>query len=179
MEAINIVSFDSLDSTSVKAKELAKKDYKPWTVVVAKSQAKGYGRKGNAWYSPEGGLYFSVILPRVSVTDLQIITILTAFSVANVIKENFGIEPFVKLPNDVYLNGKKVCGMLTENIILKGVTSSVIGIGLNTNVDEFSESGANATSLKIETKKEINNSELMEKIVKEIQKTFSLISKKE
>ena len=130
----SIEKFDELGSTSAKAKEFAARGVKPWTVVVAAKQGSGYGRKGDAWFSPAGGLYFSVVLPKSNIDDLQILTILAAFCVAKAIKDDYGVEPFVKLPNDVYLNGKKICGILTENVIVGEIKSSVIGIGVNTNI---------------------------------------------
>jgi BirA family biotin operon repressor/biotin-[acetyl-CoA-carboxylase] ligase len=174
---MRILKFEKLESTQKKAKEIAK-ETKPWTVVVAKEQIGGYGRKGNFWYSPRGGLYFSVILPKIKIEDLQILTILAAFSVAKILKENFELEPFIKLPNDVYVNGKKICGILTENIILgKEVKNSIIGIGLNTNIDQFPEDLEKvATSVKIELNKKVENEEILKKILEEIKENLEIIS---
>jgi len=171
-----IIKFDELDSTSVKAKELAAQGGVPWTVVVAGRQGSGYGRKGNGWFSPEGGLYFSVILPKSNVEDLQILTVLAAFCVAKAIKDDYGVEPFVKLPNDVYLNGKKVCGILTENVISGVVKSSVIGIGVNTNVGPFPADLNKATSLDVELGKTIDNDLILGQIISQLQNTFKSIS---
>lgn len=149
----------------------------PWTVVLAEEQENGYGRKGEAWYSPKGGLYFSVILPKGEINDLQTLTILAAFIVAKTIKEAFNVEPLIKLPNDVLLNGKKICGILTENVIGKEVKSSIIGIGINTNISSFpSEIKEVATSLKMELGREVDNMEILEKIIKELKNQFKIIS---
>ena len=172
----NLKKFDNLDSTSAKAKEMAAQGAAAWTVVRAEKQEGGYGRKGNAWYSPEGGLYFSVILPKSNIDDLQTMTILAAFSVAKTIKEQFGAEPFVKLPNDVYLNGKKICGILTENVIAGDIKSSVIGIGINTNIGYFPVDLAGATSLKIELGKTIDNNDILEQSISQLQLIFKSIS---
>ncbi len=172
-----IIEFDQLDSTNIKAKELAAQGAEAWTVVVAKEQTGGYGRKGGVWVSPEGGLYFSVILPKSNVEDLQIATILAAFCAANAIKEQFGVEPMIKLPNDVYLNGKKICGILTENVISGEVKSSVIGIGVNANIGELPpELEKIATSLKMELAAEVDNSALLEQIIIQLQNVFKAIS---
>jgi BirA family transcriptional regulator, biotin operon repressor / biotin---[acetyl-CoA-carboxylase] ligase len=169
--------FDNLESTSIKAKELVAKGAMDWTVVVAGKQGGGYGRKGNAWYSPEGGLYFSVVLPKSNVDDLQILTILAAFSVARVIKEQYNVEPFIKLPNDVFLNGKKVCGILTENVIAGEVKSSVMGIGLDTNIKKFpKELGESVTSLLKETGKTIDNQLILGQIIAQLQVILKSIS---
>jgi BirA family biotin operon repressor/biotin-[acetyl-CoA-carboxylase] ligase len=174
---MKILEFEKLESTQKKAKEIAKNS-KPWTVVLAKEQTGGYGRKGNFWYSPRGGLYFSVILPKTKIEDLQILTILTAFCVAKILKEDFNLEPFIKLPNDVYLNGKKICGILTENIIFgKEVRNSIIGIGLNTNIDQFPEDLKKiATSVKIELNKKVENEEILKKILNEIKEKLEIIN---
>lgn len=172
-----IETFETLDSTNVKAKELARQRVKPWTVVKAVKQEEGYGRKGSGWFSPEGGLYFSVVLPKSNIDDLQTLTILAAYIVAKAIKENFNVEPLIKLPNDVYLNGKKICGTLTENVIGTDVKSSIMGIGLNTNIEKFGPELENsATSLKIELKREIDNEALLGQIIEGLQKTLATIS---
>jgi len=174
---MQIEKFKSISSTNKKAKEMSSLGVTPWTVVVSKVQESGYGRKGEAWYSPLGGLYFSIILPRGNIEDLQTITILAAFIVAKVIKESFNIEPLIKLPNDVLLNGKKICGILTENVIGSDVKLSVIGIGINTNIESFpNELKDIATSLKMELGHEVDNTELLEKIITELKNQFKTIS---
>jgi BirA family biotin operon repressor/biotin-[acetyl-CoA-carboxylase] ligase len=174
---MQIERFKSIDSTNKKAKEMSNAGSLPWTVVVSEIQENGYGRKGEAWYSPLGGLYFSVILPRGEINDLQTLTILTAFVVAKIIKEDFKVEPLIKLPNDVLLNGKKICGILTENIIGNEVKASVIGIGLDTNISDFPlELESIATSLEIELGRKIDNEELMQKIIMELKNQFKTIS---
>ncbi len=172
----NLLQFDNLDSTNKKAKEMAAHGAVPWTVVAAGRQGAGYGRKGDGWYSPEGGLYFSAVLPKSNIDDLQTLTTMAAAIVAKTIKENFGIEPFIKLPNDVYVNGKKVCGILTENVVGNDVKLSVIGIGLNTNIEKFPPAlEKTATSLKMELKRDIDNKAVLEQIVLELQKLLESI----
>ena len=172
-----IKSYKTLESTNLKAKELAKNGAEAWIVVVAEEQTAGYGRKGMAWFSPKGGLYFTIILPKSNIDDLQTLTILAAFICAKVIKENFNLEPFIKLPNDVWVNGKKVCGILTENIVGKDVKLSVMGIGLDTNIEKFPEDLENiATSLKIELGREVDNKKILEQIVKGLKEQLRTIS---
>lgn len=170
---MEIREYQKLDSTQRFAKKL--KNQKPWTVILTKEQTAGYGRKENFWYSPPGGLYFSVILPKSDIEDLQTLTILAAFVVAKIIKnynlpkKDFSLEPLIKLPNDVLLNGKKVAGILTENLVGREVKFSVMGIGLNTNIEKFPKRLENtATSLKIELGKEVDNKKILNQIVKEL-----------
>lgn len=174
---MKIIYYKTLVSTNIEAKKLAKKGAKPWTVAVAEKQSAGYGRKKDKWLSPKGGLYFSIILPRSQIEDLQTLTILAAFIAAKIIKKNFKLEPLIKLPNDVLINGKKVAGILTENIIGKDVKLSIMGIGINTNIEKFSGGLENiATSLKIETKKSVDNKIFLEQIIKELKEQLKTIS---
>ena len=174
---MKILNFKELASTNQKAKDLAAEGIEPWTVVTAEEQTAGYGKEKVHWFSPKGGLYFSIILPKSKIEDLQTLTILAAFIVAKTLKDNFSLEPLIKLPNDVLLNGKKVCGILTENIIGEDIKLSVIGIGLNTNIEKFPKELENiATSLKIELGREIGNEEILKQIVEGIKEQLKTIS---
>lgn len=172
-----IQNFKSLPSTNQKAKELALKKTIPWRVILAEKQTTGYGKKRVPWFSPQGGLYFSIILPKSKIEDLQTLTILAAFIVAKVIKENFSLEPLIKLPNDVLLGNKKFAGILTENVIGKDIKLSVMGIGLNTNIEKFpKELENNATSLKIELGRKIDNQKILKQIVANLKEQLKTIS---
>lgn len=174
---MKILKYRTLESTQIKAKEILRKKKKAWLVVLAEEQTSGYGRKGNAWFSPKGGLYFSIILPKTGIEDLQTLTILAAFVVAKVIKENFDLEPFIKLPNDVWIKGKKIAGILTENVVSKKVKSAIMGIGINTNIKKFPKDlEKKATSLKIELGKEVNNEEILKQILKGLKEQLKIIS---
>lgn len=161
-----IKRYNKVTSTNEIAKKIKPP---PWTVILAKEQTSGYGKEKRFWFSPEGGLYFTVVLPKLEIEDLNFLTILIAYSVAKVIKEKLNLEPFIKLPNDIYLNQKKVAGILIENVIGKKVLFSIAGIGINTNIDKFPENLQNiATSIKIETKRKVKNFELLKALLFEI-----------
>ncbi len=171
---MKIKKYKVVSSTNLIAKRLKPE---PWLVILAEKQTVGYGKKLSRWFSPKGGLYFSIVLPKSKIEDLQTLTILAAFIVAKTIKDNFSLEPLIKLPNDVLLNQKKICGILTENIIGKEIKSSVIGIGLNTNIDKFPKELKNeATSLRIELGREVNNEKILKQIVEGIKKQLATIS---
>jgi BirA family biotin operon repressor/biotin-[acetyl-CoA-carboxylase] ligase len=169
--------FKTISSTNQKAKELAQNGAGPWTVIVAEKQTQGRGKKKSPWYSPLGGLYFSVILPKSNIEDLQTLTILAAFIVTKTLKENFGLEPLIKLPNDVLLHGKKIAGILTENVVGREVRSSVMGIGLNTNIESFPrELEKTSTSLKMELGRKIDNNLILGEILKGLKEQLKTIS---
>jgi len=171
---MKIKRYKCVSSTNTLAKKLKPE---PWLVILAQEQTAGYGRKKNYWFSPRGGLYFSIILPKSTIDDLQTLTLLAAFVVAKVIKERFKMEPFIKLPNDVYVNQKKIAGILTETVVGSDVKFSIMGIGLNTNIDTFPKELENiATSLKIELGKKIDNEKVLKEIVKYIKKQLKTIS---
>jgi len=176
---LTIESFEKLPSTQAKAKELAGKGAVPWTVILAEEQTLGRGRKEKGWHSPKGGLYFSIILPKSQLVDLQTLTIFAAFIIAKTIKENFNLEPiFIKLPNDVYFNEKKAAGVMTENVVEgKEVRCSIMGIGLNTNIDKFPpDLEKTATSLRIELGREVDNKKILVQIIKGLKEQLKTIS---
>jgi BirA family biotin operon repressor/biotin-[acetyl-CoA-carboxylase] ligase len=178
METFNLIEFENIKSTSEEAKAQAVQGVAPWTTIVANEQSLGHGRKGDYWFSPKGGLYISVILPKTNIDDLQTITILAAFVVAKILKEKYEIEPLIKLPNDILFEEKKLCGILTENIVVGDETVvSVLGIGLNTNIDEFPENLKDtAVSLKNILNKEVDNKEILEQILSGLKSQLETIN---
>ncbi len=114
----NIYYFDSLDSTNTKAKEMAM-DEEEGTVVVAEEQIKGKGRLGGRnWVSPKGGkgIWMSIILkPNMLPSEVAKLTLIGGAAAVNKALEEMGIISYIKWPNDIVIQGKKVCGILTEN----------------------------------------------------------------
>ncbi len=122
-----IHKFKSLSSTNIEAKE-----YPANSVIIADSQTSGKGRFKRKWKSQEGGIYLSIVVEPVN-ENLGILTFLTALAVNKTIHEMFKIKTEIKWPNDVLFNGKKLCGILTENIISGNSRRMIIGIGINLN----------------------------------------------
>ena len=180
---MKIERYKKISSTSEIAKNLKPK---PWTIILAEEQEKGYGREKREWFSPKGGLYFTVVLPKIDIDDLQILTLLAAFSVAQKIKEKFNLETFIKIPNDVLIFSKpasqkpklkKICGVLTENVVGRDVKFSIMGIGLNTNIKSFPEDLKDvATSVEIETGRKTNNEKILLEIIDEIKNNLKTIT---
>jgi len=174
---MKILKFEKVNSTQNLAKELAERGEREWTVILSKEQTQGIGRKGNFWYSPRGGLYFSVILPRERLEKIEILRDLVPFLISKIIFEEFKEKPFVKFPNDVYLRGKKIAGVVIQNFISKKQIS-ILGVGINTNIKEFPEDLKDkATSLLIEFKKKVSNQKILKKILREIKNAFDKITK--
>ncbi len=162
----NILYFQSIDSTNIKAKELALDDAAHGTVIISEEQTSGKGRLGRTWISPKyKGIWMSIIL-RPDIEPLRVPTI-TQIGAAAVIKtcQSFNIKASIKWPNDIILNNKKICGILTEmSGELNKVNYVVMGIGINANIDkeDFPEELKNkATSISIETKTYIKRKEFV------------------
>lgn len=134
-----IICLDMIDSTNNYAKKLIEQGCDGWTVIVAEGQSNGRGRLGRTWVSPKGkGLYMSVILGPVSgQNSCNLITLGASIAVANSIKKLIGESPKIKWPNDILLDGSKVCGILTEIVLnSKGQNYIVLGIGVNVHAKE-------------------------------------------
>ena len=136
----DIFVYDSLNSTSDKAKELAMKGAPGGTVIVAVTQTGGRGRKDHTFFSPKGGLYMSVILPPELLygKDSKAVTSFVGSAVVGAIKELTGIEPYIEGINDLYVNGKKICGILLESgseFDSSNLQWVVAGIGINFDSD--------------------------------------------
>lgn len=172
----NIHYFNSIDSTNSKAKEIAL-DEKEGTVLIAEEQTEGKGRMGRSWVSPKGkGIWMSIILkPNVEPMKVPKLTLVGAAAVYKAL-ENMGIKAQIKWPNDVLIDGKKICGILTEmSGELNMVNYVIMGIGINVNLDEGDfpeELKDKATSLKISTGKEISRKELTANILNEFEKLY-------
>lgn len=143
--------FEELDSTNdYAAKLLAKNKPIEGTVVMTDHQVQGKGQYGRKWATdPKLNLTLSVILyPDVSVDRQFYLNIMASLAVCEAINQAAQIKAEVKWPNDVYIQDKKVCGILIKNnIIGKTIHQSVIGIGLNVNQEEFDPMIPNPTSI--------------------------------
>ena len=124
-----------VDSTNKQAKELAVGGAHEGTVIIAETQTMGRGRLGREWISPAGGLWFSLILrPKLSPATASKLTFMAGLAVAKVLRERFGLEVETKWPNDILVNGRKICGVICEmNTTNETINFVVIGVGVNGN----------------------------------------------
>ncbi len=133
---------ESVTSTNTLAKELAGQGAGEGTVIIAREQTEGRGRMGRTFYSPSAtGIYFSMILrPKLTIEDSLLITTAAAVAVVQAIERVTGVDARIKWVNDIFVNDKKVCGILTEaslNFENGGLEYAVVGIGLNVATAEF------------------------------------------
>jgi BirA family biotin operon repressor/biotin-[acetyl-CoA-carboxylase] ligase len=135
-----IIVLEQTSSTNDAISRLASMDGLPsipeGLVVFAEHQTHGRGQRGNRWESTAGkGLWFSILLrPEIPLSDSGRLTIWAIEAISDVIRIEFGLEPAIKLPNDVQLNGHKVAGVLVEMRAQdKAPHLAVVGIGINVN----------------------------------------------
>jgi BirA family biotin operon repressor/biotin-[acetyl-CoA-carboxylase] ligase len=134
----------SVTSTNTIAKELASKGAREGTVIIAREQTEGRGRMGRTFYSPgSSGIYFTIILrPRLNLEDSMLITTAAAVAVCKAIETIAKVKASIKWVNDIFVEGKKVCGILTEasiNFESGGLEYAVVGIGINIETKDFPE----------------------------------------
>ncbi len=164
-----ILYFDSLSSTMDQAAKEAEKGIVEGAVVMCRRQRAGRGRFGRAWVSDDGGLLLSVVF-YPSTEALPFISVITALAVARTIERETELFPVIKWPNDVMVNGKKVCGVLVENVSEGAATRSIAGIGLNVNMDpkDAPDIADTAASLRSETGREMNDGTLLRRLLHEL-----------
>ncbi len=133
---VHILTFNTITSTNTVAKKMAIDGATDGTIIIADEQTEGRGRYGKSFFSPGGtGIYMSIIMkPDLGLEDSQLITIYTAVAVCKAIELITNIEPKIKWVNDIFLNNKKICGILTEatsDFESGKIESIIIGIGIN------------------------------------------------
>lgn len=173
----DIIYFEELDSTQSYAKQHINKIERTGTIVITDLQTQGKGTKQRDWYSSKDkNITMTIVLkPNCESYKLEGLTIKIAEAIKNAIKELYDYNLEIKKPNDLILNNKKICGILTESSTISDkVNYILIGIGFNVNEDIFNEEIQDiATSLKMEYGKEYNKEEIIVKIIENIEKIIS------
>ena len=152
--ADRLIVLPEVDSTNTYLKQLASNGAPDETAVLSIRQTAGRGRRGRSFLSEPGGLYLSYLIrPHESAQELLHLTALAGLCVCNAVRQVTGMQPSIKWPNDPVLNGKKLCGILTElsvSLETQEPEYVVIGIGINCNQTQFPQELDMATSLRIE-----------------------------
>ena len=172
----NIYYYESIDSTNKRAKDIALEEQEG-TIIISEEQVDGKGRLGRDWISPKGkGIWMSIILkPEVDPIKVAKITLIGAAAVYKGLN-NMNIDSTIKWPNDILIDGKKICGILTEmSCELNMINYVVMGIGINVNLDGNNipeDLREKATSIKISQKKSVNRKELLANILNEFEELY-------
>ncbi len=164
---MDVIEFDCLDSTNEYLKREWRNISDEICFVRANMQLSGKGRLKREWISGQGGLWFSVMVNR-PVKSPFFYQKAMSLAICDVLKSNVNNEFRIKWPNDVYLNYKKVCGILQENIYESNLSAVIIGAGININNQIPSELAAKAISISSVVNMEVE----VPKIFSEITKDF-------
>ncbi|MDP1676161.1 MAG: biotin--[acetyl-CoA-carboxylase] ligase [Bacteroidota bacterium] len=175
-----VFTFESITSTNTFAKQLQNNEAPHGTIVITEEQTAGRGRLQRNWVSPAGqNLLFSIVLyPDFGMEKISLLPFAGSLAVVDAIETITGLSSTCKWPNDVLINGKKVCGMLLESSLGNSIQEKIVlGIGLNVNQEEFSEElRFKASSLQIESGMVINRITLLQKILEELENRYEQLS---
>lgn len=178
-----ILCYEKTDSTNIQAKRLAEEGAVHGTLVVAERQEAGKGRRGRSWESPKGsGIFMTLLLrPEVKPEDASMLTLVAAMAVAKAIRTLYELPAEIKWPNDIVLNGRKICGILTEmSTEIDAINYVVIGIGINVSNRKFPEELSSiATSLALESGKDIHRAEVIEAVWEQFEQYYDKFLKKQ
>lgn len=168
----NIKYYEQITSTHTMAKQISLQDVNG-TILLADLQTAGIGTKGRKWYTGKGkNIAMTIILkPNCKIEKLKNLTKIIAISMQQAIQELYNYELTIKEPNDLLLNGKKICGILTEiNTIAEHINYLLISVGFNVNEEEFSQETENiATSLKKEYHKDFKREDIIIKFIEKLE----------
>ncbi|MCI7131594.1 MAG: biotin--[acetyl-CoA-carboxylase] ligase [Lachnospiraceae bacterium] len=161
--------FDVIGSTNTTAMQMAEEGAPNGTLVVADRQDSGKGRRGRGWVMPAGiAIAMSIVIKpeELQPGNAPMLTLVSALAVVRAIEEQTGLQPGIKWPNDIVINGKKVCGMLTEmSTQIDYINHIVVGIGINVHNEQFPEELSDrATSLYLESGKHYSRAALVEAV---------------
>lgn len=168
---VNVYYYDSIDSTNTQAKRLISEGDCADMLLVADEQTNGRGRQGKSFYSPaQTGIYMTLVIhPDIKLQNAVTATTAASVAVCRAIEGLTDLKPKIKWVNDVYLNGRKICGILTEAVsdFETGTVSSVIiGIGMNISTVNFPSDVENAGSLGVN----VRRADLIAEIANELMK---------
>lgn len=167
MDKINIYFFESLPSTNTYVKENISALSLP-ALIIANGQTNGRGRRGNSFFSPsDTGLYMTAVFPAPS--DCGLLTPLAAVSVCEAL-EAHGIDPKIKWVNDVFVNEKKICGILTELFTYGKNQYIALGVGINLTTKVFPSELSQAGSAEIKCNKKQLALDILNRIFDYIEK---------
>lgn len=168
--------YEDTDSTNADAMRLGEEGAEHGTLVVANHQNKGRGRRGRVWQSPVGTTISMSFLvkPEIAPGKASMLTLVMALAVAKGIEEACDLSTAIKWPNDILVNGKKVCGILTEmKAEMDYIHGVIIGVGINVNVESFPEDlQSMATSLILEKGRKVSRAEVIERVAENFEEYY-------
>jgi len=169
-----IFKFKSVTSTNDVAINLIREDQKEIGCVYADKQTKGRGTHGNEWISEKGNLFGSLFFPlKDKYPPFNEFSIINSIIVSNVIKNFCKTQKInLKFPNDIFVNKKKICGILQEHIILNAKKFLIIGIGINIVSNPNTKNKYQSTNILLETKNKPQIKEILDLLIDSYENFF-------
>jgi len=174
-----VIHYFRTDSTNSAALELGEQAAPHGTVVIAEEQTAGRGRLGRKWYSEKSsGIYASIVLrPPLAPATAPVLTLMAGVAAQNAVRAATGLSGDIRWPNDLLINGKKVCGILTEmRAEVDRLHMVVLGIGINVNQssmpDELREI---ATSLALEGGRHYSRLHVLAELLRDIERYYHML----
>lgn len=180
----SILCLEKTTSTNDILLRLAEEGEAEGTIVTAEAQTQGRGRQGRKWNSTAGkSLAFSILLcPKLHVDELPGITLAAAVAVAKTL-EDYRFKPGIKWPNDILINGKKLCGILTESGERKGkIIPVILGIGVNVNQGRNDIPAAlkgTATSLYLEKRRPVDRQKFLQDLLFHLEEAYHWVTERQ
>jgi BirA family biotin operon repressor/biotin-[acetyl-CoA-carboxylase] ligase len=176
--ALHILRFDSIDSTNLEAMRQARAGAPEGVCIVAREQTAGRGRLDRSWRSPkDAGLYFSIILrPRIEKNRWPLIMFMAALAASDALIKECGLRTDIKWPNDLYVDGRKIGGILAEVVDTDGAMAAVVGIGINLFSSVLDETiRDSATSIELETGNKPDPERMLNELLKAISVRYEVL----
>jgi len=165
------IDLKSVNSTNIYAREIAKNTNKN-TVVITEEQSAGHGTKGKTWYSDKDSIICSFLIFPKNIKNIdENFSYEIGLLISNSLNKFLNIKTYVKKPNDIYLNNKKVSGILVETEYCKNILNYIIiGIGINVNQTKIPVDISNiATSIFISSGKKMDKESIINMLIKTIE----------
>lgn len=175
---INILRFETIDSTNTEAANQARQGADEGLCIIARRQTAGRGRHGRNWISEkDSGLYFSIVLrPKIEMKFMPLITLMAGVAVCDTLKE-IGLDPDIKWVNDLLVGEKKIGGILAETVETATGLAVVVGIGVNLTSRNFPDEIVDlATSIEAETGQLVSADILAESLTKFLSYFYGILS---
>ena len=170
-----VILLDECPSTNALLKAMAREGAEDGTVLIARRQTEGRGRLGRSFVSPEGGVYLSMLLrPEPAAAErLPELSACAALAVRRALLD-FGVEPGIKWPNDLLLQGKKICGILPETLVQGERIAVILGVGINLNTEKSAFEGGledTAASVSALCGREVNRESFIRALISALDET--------
>jgi len=178
----NVLYYQTLPSTNDIAKKLAREGMSEGTVVICDEQTEGRGRQGRKWFASASSSILMSVIFRPAVENLPQLNMLASLAIVLTIEKVAGIKSTVKWPNDVLINGRKVAGILVENVFEgTNLQAAIVGIGLNINLDvsRFADISSIATSLSTESGRDLSRDHILPPLLEEMDILYQSVKRNE